>query len=87
MGYARAGSSPAFGTICQVHFFNDFGELVSTTNSPFFVWCKFGLKFAHFLLEGKGLSLIAKSWTTRKNQGKTKKDLEFLINLPISKYV
>ncbi len=74
MGYARAGSSPAFGTICQVHFFNDFGELVSTTNSPFFVWYKFGLKFAHFLLEGKGLSgLKAKSWTTRKKSGKDKK--------------
>jgi hypothetical protein len=73
VGYARAGSSPAFDTIYEVHFFNDFGKLVSTTNSPFFVWCKLGPKFEHFLLEGKGLSLKAKSWTTRKKLGKDKK--------------
>jgi hypothetical protein len=73
VGYARAGSNPAFGTIYEVHFFNDFGELVSTTNSFFFVWCKFGLKFELFLLEGKGLSLKTKSWTTRKKSRKDKK--------------
>ena len=49
MGYARAGSSPAFGTIYKVYFYNVFGELVLATNSPFFVWCKFGVKFSDFL--------------------------------------
>ena len=51
MGYARAGSNPAFGTIYQVNLFNYFGELLLTTNSSFFVWGKFGVKFENYLFD------------------------------------
>ena len=46
MGYARAGSSPAFGTILIHNFINKYRELGLTTDSLSFIWATFGALFS-----------------------------------------